>query len=136
MLKRYVPECPRALSDQFADEEVLARAVKAKKLGDFQLDQRTKGESDPAVAAASILARERFIDWMDECSRRLGFPLPRGATHVKKQAARLLAERGVEALPKAQFHAAATTLQTVALLSTYAHSLSRAKALLQRSLNR
>ena len=101
VLKRYVPECPRALSDQFADEEVLARAVKAKKLGDFQLDQRTKGESDPAVAAASILARERFIDWMDECSRRLGFPLPRGATHVKKQAARLLAERGVEALPKA-----------------------------------
>lgn len=100
VLKRYVPECPRALSDQFADEAVLARAVKAKKLGDFQLDQRTKGESDPAVAAASILARERFIDWMDECSRRLGFALPRGATHVKMEAARLITERGAEALPK------------------------------------
>ena len=100
VLKRYVPECPRALSDQFADEAVLARAVKAKNLGNFQLDQRTKGESDPAVAAASILARERFIDWMDECSRRLGFTLPRGATHVKKEAARLIAERGVDALPK------------------------------------
>jgi ribonuclease HIII len=100
VLKRYVPECPRALSDQFADEAVLARAVKARNLGDFQLDQRTKGESDPAVAAASILARERFIDWMDECSRRLGFKLPRGATHVKKEAARLIEERGTEALPK------------------------------------
>jgi ribonuclease HIII len=100
VLKRYVPECPRALSDQFADAAVLTRAVKAKKLGDFQLDQRTKGESDPAVAAASILARERFINWMDECSRRLGFKLPRGATSVKKQAARFIEERGAEALPK------------------------------------
>lgn len=100
VLKRYVPECPRALSDQFADEAVLARAVKAKNLVNFQLDQRTKGESDPAVAAASILARERFINWMDECSRRLGFTLPRGATHVKKEAARLIAERGADALPK------------------------------------
>lgn len=100
VLKRYVPECPRALSDQFADEALLDRAVKARKLGDFQLDQRTKGEADPAVAAASILARERFIDWMDECSRRLGFALPRGATHVKKEAARLIAERGADALPK------------------------------------
>lgn len=100
VLKRYVPECPRALSDQFADASVLDRALKAKKLGDFQLDQRTKGESDPAVAAASILARERFIDWMDECSRRLGFKLPRGATSVKAQAKRLIAERGQDALAK------------------------------------
>jgi hypothetical protein len=42
----------------------------------------------------------------------------------------------VEVLPEAQSHAAATSLQTEALLSTYAHSLSRARALLQRSLNR
>jgi ribonuclease HIII len=99
VLKRYVPECTRALSDQFAHESVLSRALKTRKLGDFQLDQRTKGESDVAVAAASILARERFIDWMDECSRRLGFVLPRGATVVKSAAARLLREKGAATLP-------------------------------------
>ena len=42
----------------------------------------------------------------------------------------------VEVLPNAHSHPQATTLQTEALLSTYAHSLSRARALLQRSLNR
>ncbi len=113
VLKRYVPECGRALSDQFAHESVLARALKARKLGDFQLDQRTKGESDVAVAAASILARERFIDWMDECSRRLGFKLPRGATSVKAVAARLLKEKGADALPlvaKVHFKTAAEVL--------------------------
>ena len=41
----------------------------------------------------------------------------------------------VEVLPEAQ-SLPATTLQTEALLSTYAHSLSRARALLQRSLKR
>jgi ribonuclease HIII len=99
VLKRYVPECPRALSDQFAREAVLARALSARKLGTFHLDQRTKGESDVAVAAASILARERFVDWMDECSRRLGFPLPRGATAVKAAARRVIEAKGPEALP-------------------------------------
>ena len=42
----------------------------------------------------------------------------------------------VEVLPEAQSHPTATSLQAEALLSTYAHSLSRARALLQRSLNR
>jgi hypothetical protein len=42
----------------------------------------------------------------------------------------------VEVLPAAQSHPTATSLQAEALLSTYAHSLSRARALLQRSLNR
>ena len=91
----------------------MTRALKARKLGDFQLDQRTKGESDVAVAAASILARERFIDWMDECSRRLGFVLPRGATVVKAAAARFLREKGPEALPlvaKMHFKTAAEVL--------------------------
>jgi magnesium transporter len=33
---------------------------------EIQLDQRTKAESDYAVAAASILAREKFIDGLEE----------------------------------------------------------------------
>ena len=43
------------------------------------LDQRTKAESDYAVAAASILAREKFIDWLDTAGKRTGVPLPRAS---------------------------------------------------------
>ncbi|MGI8602358.1 MAG: ribonuclease HIII [Verrucomicrobiales bacterium] len=101
VLRRYVPECSRALSDQFAHQTVLERAV-AKRGIEIEIEQRTRGEADVAVAAASILARERFIDWMDECSRRLGYVLPRGASSLVKQAAtRLLDDRGQDALPKA-----------------------------------
>lgn len=95
------PECPRALSDQFAEESVLQKALGPRaKESHMIMEQRTKGESDVAVAAASILARERFIDWMSEASAKLGVTLPRGATSVKQVAAQVLAARGPDFLPK------------------------------------
>jgi ribonuclease HIII len=95
------PDCPRALSDQFAEEQVLLKALgpRAKASG-MIMQQRTKGESDVAVAAASILARERFINWMQEASQRLGITLPRGATIVKGVAAQVIKARGPEFLGK------------------------------------
>jgi len=94
------PQCPRALSDQFARPEVLARALKQQGV-DIQLDQRTKGESDIAVAAASILARERFIDWIDKTSTAGGVTLPLGASAAVIDAAREIVSRhGTEALSK------------------------------------
>lgn len=95
------PDCPRALSDQFAEETVLQKALgpRAKESG-MIMEQRTKGESDVAVAAASILARERFINWMREASARLGITLPRGATSVKAAAAEILKARGTDFLGK------------------------------------
>jgi len=92
------PDCPRALSDQFARPEVLRRALRDKGLT-IILEQRTKGESDTAVAAASILARERFIDWIDKTSLACGVKLPLGASAAVIQAGReLLARHGHEAL--------------------------------------
>jgi ribonuclease HIII len=88
------PDCPRSLSDQFANPSIIKRSLleKGRKI---QLDQRTKAESDLAVAAASILARERFIGWLEETGRRLGVTLPRGASAQVKAAARqLVAARG------------------------------------------
>lgn len=94
------PDCPRTLSDQFARPEVLERALKQKGLT-IHLEQRTKGESDTAVAAASILARERFIDWMDKTSAASGVKLPLGASDSVIQAAReLIAKHGPDALGK------------------------------------
>jgi ribonuclease HIII len=94
------PECPRALSDKFADVRVLERALmdKGKKI---VLDQRTKAESDYAVAAASILAREKFINWLDEAGKASGVELPRGVSaRVKESAVTLIRTHGAEALDR------------------------------------
>ena len=73
------PECQRALSDQFAKSSVLESSLgtKGKKI---LLEQRTKAEEDVAVAAASVLARNHFVDWMDKNSVELGIELPKGAS--------------------------------------------------------
>ena len=73
------PACQRALSDQFAKSSVLESSLgtKGKKI---LLEQRTKAEEDVAVAAASVLARNHFVDWMDKNSEELGIELPKGAS--------------------------------------------------------
>ena len=86
------PDCPRSLSDQFANPGIIKRQL-LEKGQRIQLDQRTKAESDPAVAAASILARERFIDWLEAAGRAQGTVLPRGASAQVKAVARALAAR-------------------------------------------
>ncbi len=86
------PDCPRALSDQFANPALIQRALMGKGRA-IQLDQRTKAESDLAVAAASILARERFISWLERGEKRYGVKLPRGVSPQTKESARTLVER-------------------------------------------
>ncbi len=92
------PACPRALSDQFANPRELRSALERKQVT-IELQQRTKAESDVAVAAASILARERFINWLRDKGKELGITLPRGASQaVQKLTAELKAERGFDFL--------------------------------------
>lgn len=94
------PDCPRALSDQFARPEVLQKALREKGLT-LTLEQRTKAESDTAVAAASILARERFIDWLDQTSKACGVTLPPGASDAVVRSGRdFVASHGRDALGK------------------------------------
>ncbi|MEE8401235.1 MAG: ribonuclease HIII [Candidatus Hydrothermarchaeaceae archaeon] len=59
-----------------------------------------KGERDPAVAAASIVARAEFLRRHEELSKQadIGIPLPRGSAHVKDAARKLVKERGRGAL--------------------------------------
>ncbi|MGK0185732.1 MAG: ribonuclease HIII [Verrucomicrobiales bacterium] len=106
------PGCPRALSDQFAKPQQLERAL-MKNGRTIELQQRTKAESDIAVAAASILARERFVGWLDECSGKLGYELPKGVSDSVVAAGRkFAADKGMEKLPLiAKMH-----FKTVALL--------------------
>ena len=73
------PECQRALSDQFAKSSVLESSL-GNKGQKILLEQRTKAEEDVAVAAASVLARNHFVDWMDKNSKELGIEIPKGAS--------------------------------------------------------
>ncbi len=91
------PDCPRSLSDQFANPSIIRRSL-LEKGRRIQLDQRTKAESDPAVAAASILAREKFIDWLEAAGRAQGITLPRGASAQVKAAAKELVRKNSAAI--------------------------------------
>jgi len=85
------PDCPRALSDKFADASVIEKAL-LKHGQKIRLDQRTKAESDLAVAAASILAREAFIDWLERQGKAVGVKLGRGVSGEVKESARKIVE--------------------------------------------
>jgi ribonuclease HIII len=87
------PECPRSLSDQFADARVIQQSL-LKHGQKIEIQQRPRAESDVAVAAASILAREGFINWLDRKGKELGLRLERGVSSGVKEAARKIAEKG------------------------------------------
>jgi ribonuclease HIII len=99
------PDCPRALSDKFADESLIRRALqeRGKKI---LLQQRTKAESDIAVAAASILARAAFLERLKFLGEKVGVPLPKGASaQVKAAALEIVKKSGSDALKSvAKFH--------------------------------
>jgi ribonuclease HIII len=94
------PDCPRALSDQFANPRLIERALMEKGRR-IQIEQRTKAESDPAVAAASVLARAGFVEWLARESLEQGITLPKGASSGVKEAGRSLVQsKGPEVLEK------------------------------------
>ena len=92
------PGCPRSMSDQFAD----ARVIEASLLRhgrNILIEQRPRAESDIAVAAASIVAREAFVNWLERKGKELGMRLERGVSPgVKETAKKLVEMNGPEAL--------------------------------------
>jgi len=97
--------CTRALADRFAAARVLAAQV-AKLAPDVALDQRVRAESHPAVAAASVLARAKFLDELERLGAALGVKLRKGAgAPVDAVARQLFREGGIERLrPLAKLH--------------------------------
>lgn len=95
-----VPSCPRALSDQFANPRLIEGELRKQEV-EIQLEQRTKAESDIAVAAASILARAEFVQALGRLSMEAGVELSKGAgAGVKKQATEIFAKQGRNGLAK------------------------------------
>src|SRR4029077_3979154 len=59
----------------------------------IKIQQRPKAESDIAVAAASILAREAFIGWLERRGNAIGWVLERGVSASVKETAKKLVEK-------------------------------------------
>src|SRR5437867_4833085 len=92
------PDCPRSLSDQFADARLIEQSL-LRHGRRIDIQQRPRAESDIAVAAASILAREAFINWLDREGKKLGIRLERGVSPaVKAGAEKLVAAKGPDIL--------------------------------------
>jgi ribonuclease HIII len=89
----------RGLLDQFTKTPLVQQELKRKGVTDFQLDMRTKAESDPVVAAASIVARAEYVRIMRRLSDRFGANLQKGASAmVKAQAIEIMNKFGARGL--------------------------------------
>ena len=97
--QRMNPPPVRAISDQFASsKDVVAKSLMA--LGrEIELVQRHKAESDLAVAAASILARNEFVTRLANLEKPFGMKFPKGASAAVDAAAKKFVEQfGAEKL--------------------------------------
>ncbi len=93
-------DVPWGLLDQFSKTPLVQQQMKKDGVK-FDLKMRTKGESDPVVAAASICARAEFVRQMEALSELAGETLHKGAAgHVKAQARKLAEKHGADFLPK------------------------------------
>ncbi|NDV62487.1 ribonuclease HIII [Puniceicoccales bacterium CK1056] len=82
------------LLDQFSKAPLTQQQLKKDGV-DFDLKMRTKAESDPVVAAASICARAEFVKQLRKLSTEFGEELKKGSgAPAKKQGEELVAKLG------------------------------------------
>jgi ribonuclease HIII len=79
--------CLYAVADQFGDEKYIKSNL-MEKGKELNLIQTPKAERFIAVAAASILARDKFLSRMAKLSAEYGITLPKGASNAVVEVAR------------------------------------------------
>ena len=84
--------CDNAIADQFGDETVIIGAL-MKKSKSLNLIQTPKAERDIGVAAASILARAKFLEELDKLGKTLGVTLSKGVNPIVENIARRIYEK-------------------------------------------
>ncbi|MEH7106572.1 ribonuclease HIII [Bacillus sp. JJ1764] len=103
VLEKIAPAKPEAiLIDQFVQSSTYFQHLKGQKaIARENVYFSTKAEGvHLSVAAASILARYAFIQYIDKLSVAAGFTIPKGAgKHVDEAAAKLILKKGQETLP-------------------------------------
>lgn len=122
VLKRN-PKCEIAISDQFAWKDILLG--KLKQMGrKIQVIQRPKAEENIAVAAASILARAKFVETIEYMNRTFRHSFSKGANdkvileaveYVKKKGGLQRADMVLSNVAKVHFK---TTDQVKKMLSS------------------
>jgi len=93
-------ECKTVIVDRFANEQILLTSLQeeGKKLS---VIQTPRAERYMAVAAASILARDRFVNKLDKLGKQYEVILPKGASNTVIETARqLVGTYGSEILEK------------------------------------
>jgi ribonuclease HIII len=83
-------QVPWGMLDQFSKQPLVQKQLKRK---DFDLRMETKAESDPVVAAASIIARAEFLRQMGKLSTGFGEELLKGAGAATKAQGEKLVEK-------------------------------------------
>jgi ribonuclease HIII len=82
------------LSDQFGDKRYIEnRLMVDTRLSGVPVIQMHRAEADVGVAAASILARDAFLRWIDQTGKALGLTVPKGASPKVIETGRLLVSR-------------------------------------------
>ncbi len=98
---RMNPPPVRAISDQFAASKSVVEKALMTSGRQIELVQRHKAEEDLAVAAASILARDEFVQGLAKLEQQYATKLPKGASKAVDAVAKMIfAERGLETLAK------------------------------------
>jgi ribonuclease HIII len=104
VLDKIAPIKPEAiLIDQFVQSSTYFQHVKNQKaVAKENVYFSTKAEGiHLAVAAASILARYAFVQYIDQLGETAGFKIPKGAgSQVDEAAAKLILKKGREVLPQ------------------------------------
>lgn len=94
------PDCPLAVADQFGAKSFIEKAL-MKNGKKIKLDQHHKAESDIAVAAASVFARELFLRQLKKRTEEYGIEFFKGVSEqVCQSAVALVQKYGPEILVK------------------------------------
>lgn len=70
-------DCKTVITDKFSNKDLDISSLS--KHSDVEFIQETKAERYVGVAAASIIARESFLDWFEN-KERIGLDLPKGSS--------------------------------------------------------
>lgn len=102
LLKRN-PECNIAISDQFAGKDILINKLKEKGRK-IELIQRHKAEENIAVAAASVLARAKFIELMEFMEKEYNHNFHKGENDIVIKDAVDFVKKGKDLIQIAKIH--------------------------------
>jgi ribonuclease HIII len=89
-----------AISDKFGNESLIKNSLQEKG-SNITLRQHTKAERYTAVAAASILARDKFAEWFLQQEKKFKLYLPKGSSKIVEESAKEIKKKyGDEFLEK------------------------------------